>query len=654
MHAVRPNSQLRNFCRATRLLRRKHTLILLTTLVISFSCSTVSANLFEDRALYKKALSAVQSNRITQFERYREQLGDYPLVPYLEYRRALRGVGNANPAQALAYRDAMSHYSFGDRYIKQWLDVQARNGRWKNYVDYYEPSNDVIDQCRYALALLRIGAKDAAYRELPALWNVEKSQHKSCDPAFEQWIRDDGVSTELAWERLKKALSVRQYQLSRYILRFLPADVKLSGQMMYDARRNPSIVANPSRFKNDRWGNDAWIFGLFNLAKTDSTRAFSLWQQHRHTREIESAQADASLSELYLWLGLDGHTGLPYYERLSTRALERVTHAAIAKRAWREADQWMKQLPEEDLLRYEWRFWRSQVDRALGKEDWREALQMLAGERTYYGFLAAQLLEQPVNLNEQAYLSDPQLEARLAVNPHVRMVFEFFAVGEPQNGRTEWRKLEESLTHDEKMVMIQWFNEYGLSNEAIWAANRGEALNFLEVRFPKPFLSYFREGAFITNVPLEFLLAISRQESAFNYRAVSRASARGLMQLMLATAQATARNQGLRRPSATTLLDPRRNIEIGSYHVAELLAEFDNNRILVASSYNAGKSNTYRWLRKYKVQDAISFVEVIPYRETREYVKAVLAFTVVYATRDGHNAKLFGDHELQLAPYLLN
>ena len=204
------------------------------------------------------------------------------------------------------------------------------------------------------------------------------------------------------------------------------------------------------------------------------------------------------------------------------------------------------------------------------------------------------------------------------------------------------------------MVMINWFNEFGLSNEAIYAANRGEMLNFLEVRFPTPFLSYFKKGAFVADVSLPFILALSRQESAFNHRAISRAGARGLMQMLLSTARATARNHGIARPTNESLLDPRRNIELGSFHIAELASEFGDNRILIAASYNAGKRRTYAWLRDYQVQDTPSFIEVIPFRETREYVKGVLAFTVVYAARSGQEAPLFQPHERQLPTHFFN
>ena len=179
-------------------------------------------------------------------------------------------------------------------------------------------------------------------------------------------------------------------------------------------------------------------------------------------------------------------------------------------------------------------------------------------------------------------------------------------------------------------------------------------LNFLEVRFPTPFLSYLKRGAFVTDQPISFLLALTRKESAFDHRAISRAGARGLMQLMLPTARATARNNGLRQPSSADLLDPRRNVEIGSLHVAELAEEFNGNRILIAASYNAGKHRAYAWMRDYRVQDTPSFIEIIPFYETRDYVKGVLAFSAVYAARSGKDAKLLQPHELSLPTRFFN
>ena len=638
-------------CSAYRLTSRVLQISLMQILlwtVLCFSANTSLAGLYEDRTLYKQAVSALQAGRLSQLDGLVQQLDDYPLVPYLQYRRLLKSVSRASVEQALSYRNAARNYTFGERYMEVWLANQAVKGNWVNYVQYYEPSSSIIAQCRYALGLIRTGDKAKAYAILADLWNVGESQHKSCDPAFQTWIRERGITPQLAWQRLRKALDARSYSLSRYTMRFMSTDMKPSAQAMYDVRRNPRLARSVSRFRNDEWGNDAWMYGLLRLARDDAKEVHNLWLKNEKSRIITDAQRGVFLNELYQWLGLDGHTGLPLLQDLAPKSLARVIHASIARGAIQEADRWLLELPPEELEKYEWRFWRARTDQLLAKDGWEEAMSALAQERTYYGFLAAQTLGIPPQLNESHYVSNPEVESRIAVDPRIQMVFEFHAVGESQNGRREWRHVEQSLSDEERMVVIQWFNERGLANEAIWAANRGEMLNFLEVRFPTPFLSYFKRGAFVADVPLDFLLALSRQESAFDHRAISRAGARGLMQMMLPTAQATARNNGVSRPTSASLLDPRKNVELGSYHVAELARDFGGNRILIAAAYNAGKGRVYQWLGKYPVNDSVTFIEVIPYRETREYVKGVLAFSVVYALRNGRPAHLFEAHEFEL------
>ena len=623
-------------------------LVSVAVVAIGLLCSPVQASLFEDRATYKAAIGALQSNRITQFDGLVTQLQDYPLLPYLQYRRDLKSISRASTEVALAKREEYAPYTFGDRYMTEWLAVQFRKGNYQTYVEQYVYSEDVVAQCRYADALIKIGRRAEAFDLLPALWSVGKSQDESCDPAFTPWIRAGEISDELAFERLQKTLDARSYSLSRYLFRFMSNAAQRSAQSMYDARRNPNLVRSGSRFSDDRWGNEALIYGLTRLARNDASRARQLWQNYRESRSFTDEQKHRLDDELYLWFALDGQAGLPFQEGLSVRTLTRVIHTAISHRLWEDAHRWILSLPETELEKSEWRYWQARVLHALGEEGWQEQLEALAKVRTYYGFLAAAYIGTEPQLNEFTYTRNLQIEDKLSQDSHAQMVIEFFAIGENNNGRREWRHLQKSMPEEEQQVMVYWFNENGLSEEAIFAANRGALTHFLEVRFPKPFLSYFKHGAFVADVPLEFLLAVSRQESAFNHRAISSAGARGLMQMMLATARATARSHGLRRPSHESLLDPRANIELGSHHVAELYQEFDRNRILVAMSYNAGKHNTYEWIRRYGVNDVTSFIEIIPYGETREYVKGVLAFSLVYALREGKTVPLIHSHELEI------
>ena len=117
------------------------------------------------------------------------------------------------------------------------------------------------------------------------------------------------------------------------------------------------------------------------------------------------------------------------------------------------------------------------------------------------------------------------------------------------------------------------------------------------------------------------LVALVRQESAFDPKAVSVAQARGLMQLIPPTAKRVARQLQLDRFSIDQLFRPRLNIRLGSQYLADRLAQFEGDIDRAVASYNAGPDPVNLWFSEGDYREAAEFVENIPYTETRNYVK---------------------------------
>ncbi len=131
--------------------------------------------------------------------------------------------------------------------------------------------------------------------------------------------------------------------------------------------------------------------------------------------------------------------------------------------------------------------------------------------------------------------------------------------------------------------------------------------------------------------------AITRQESLFNQRAISRAGARGLMQLMPATASSVAKKMGLDYTPGKLLSDPVYNMTLGSTYLQSRLDLFGGNHVLAVASYNAGAGNVGKWIAangdpRDPSVDVIDWIEQIPFKETRDYVMRVLENAVVYKT----------------------
>ena len=223
---------------------------------------------------------------------------------------------------------------------------------------------------------------------------------------------------------------------------------------------------------------------------------------------------------------------------------------------------------------------------------------------------------------------------------------ELYAVGDLVNARREWNAMRDSLDSDRLALVLQRIHEVGWINQAIAGAWQAKLPDLLDVRFPQPFPEIYRRHAFTTNLPQPMLFAVSRQESAFDHRAVSRAGARGLMQLMPATARIVARRIRTSRPSKADLFDPEINIRLGSNHLAFLMDRYDGHRALVFAAYNAGEHRSDRWMRKASGMPTEAWIERIPFRETRDYVKSVLAFQHVFALRAGASPPMLAEHEL--------
>jgi soluble lytic murein transglycosylase len=146
---------------------------------------------------------------------------------------------------------------------------------------------------------------------------------------------------------------------------------------------------------------------------------------------------------------------------------------------------------------------------------------------------------------------------------------------------------------------------------------------------------------------------ITRQESSFDRAAVSGANARGLMQLMPGTAREQAGKMGVGYDYGRLTSDPSYNVMLGSAYFRRLVNTWDGNYPLAVASYNAGAGNVRKWINSYGDPrgnvDIVSWIEKIPFEETRGYVQRVLENSVVY---DRLNPSLPGPQTVHISAYL--
>lgn len=604
--------------------------------------------LYDARQDYKRAVAALRAGRSREFRRTAAKLANYPLKIYLDYYQAQGRVSTMGAKRAHELRTQFGASPIGERFYRQWLNAQVRRGRWDVYLANYEPSESAAARCNYVRALYRSGEREAALEQVRPLWIAPESQPKTCDPLFEVWIAGGHLDQDAVWERLALALDANEVSLGRYLLRFFnPANAD-TGRLYYDAHVRPRTVRSTARFPDTDGGRRALRHGLLRYAEDRPESALELWRK----AEAEYAFSRADKRYIHEWLtAANADAGVVPADvpaDFSSAAVEHVARALIRHQHWEAAARWVGALPEALHATPQWRYWQGRALAAAGHADGRKHLTAAAASRNYYGFLAADRIGATPALNALPARNDPRAERALLGIPTVRRMVELHAVGDLVNARREWRYAAATLDGPEQRLLVELTSRIGWVEQAIFGARDAELLDMVRFRFPLPYLSIYRRNATNVNLPVTFLLAVSRQESAFNPKAVSVAGARGLMQLMPSTARLIANRIRVGTPSNRDLVDPDTNVHLASHHLAALMARYDGHRALVAAAYNAGEHRVKRWVKDAEGMPTDVWIERIPFRETRDYVKGVIAFNHVYDRLLGKTPSVLADHERRI------
>jgi len=148
--------------------------------------------------------------------------------------------------------------------------------------------------------------------------------------------------------------------------------------------------------------------------------------------------------------------------------------------------------------------------------------------------------------------------------------------------------------------------------------------------YPFPYREQVSYYAGIYQVNPYLIAAIIKTESNFKKNAVSQSGARGLMQIMPETGQWIAKQTGEHNFDPDRLFDPETSIRLGTWYVADLQKEFHRDPILVLAAYNGGRGNVREWLDQKEWHERQTDIEMIPFPETRYFIKKVLLNHVVY------------------------
>ena len=302
---------------------------------------------------------------------------------------------------------------------------------------------------------------------------------------------------------------------------------------------------------------------------------------------------------------------------------------------------WIEQMPANLAALPRWRYWHSRAVAATrGPEVAADLYADIAGLRDYYGYLAADRLHRGYSLNAQPSLDDQAAQGVLAARPGLVRAHALFDCDMTDEAIAEWANELGDAQAAVKVQAAHLAASWGWYAQSIATLAQAGEWNDVRLRYPRPYSAAIAQASALTQLPSDWILAVIRQESLFRKDAVSRADARGLMQMRPATAAALARRWHLPVPGPDTLFDPNTAVTLGAAYLREMLDRYDGQLGPGLAAYNAGPAPVARWLPEQPM-DADIWIENIAYGETRDYLQRIFEHIVANAwVRDAEPPRL--------------
>jgi soluble lytic murein transglycosylase len=567
-------------------------------------------------------------------------LHDYPLYPYLPAAALEHDIRLIDRAQVEDYLASYPDLIPAADLRRDFLGELARREDWTGFNALYQPGLGDALACDALQAKLASGGTLDFQRDLAALW-AKPDLPGACDPVLEA-AHDQGLlTTTRLWERIDRAADAGKAGTVASLASWLPIADRPTALHLAQAWRDPAAaVAAAPTWSTSARDTRAATLALTRLARRQTSSADAAWQTLQGRFPFSEAQRNRILATLALFHATDfDDQALARLIALPAAAQTDATHewrarVALARQNWGAVIAAIDAMPATLRQDGEWRYFRGRALAAQANTGEAQAqFRTLAGEPTFFGFLAADALGQPYAICPLTLADDPAAQASLLALPGLQRAFELFAVDLPKPARREWNRALQGADQATVRVAAALANQRGWYDRAVFALSSGDALRLYDLRFPLASQDGLVPQAEAAGIDPAWAYGILRAESAWMSDARSGADARGLMQLLPDTGALVARRNGMPWGGGDTLYDPATNIALGTRYLAHMAERFNGSPWLASAAYNAGPNRVDQWLVARGTLAPDVFIASMPFKETREYVARVMAFSVIYDWR---------------------
>ncbi len=593
----------------------------LTAAVVLAACSTQKETPVEPvTSSDASSLTGIQFSR-TPVENAGKVMNDYQ-----QYQPTLDALRNDNDSAAMGFLNQQPHDSaMAEKVRNQWLKSLGKRGQWERFnAEYAKLDKNGAEQETQCFAHV-----SGVQKNPQLVQDLIKDHGKlplGCNTMLQSAASSGAVNQKQVWERVRGLLSNNQTTDARNLANAIgqPLPASLGSYSGSGAAAQESLLYSVTN-ANARKSND--------IGSRISAISGSLTAEQAGFAYGAAGETHAKSQNFGVALQLFNQADKA---QLDTEQWEWYVRSALRFSRWQDVNNIIAAMPSNMQNKEDWQYWRGRALAATGQQGQAQGLYQKASKsgRNFYALMATEALGGKVNTQSNVKRASEAEQLRAAQDGKISRAMTLFQSSVSANDRTmrgvaqqQWRYAVRDLNEPSLLAAAAMAQKQGFNEMAIYAADRTNNLIDYNIRYMSPYRDITSRYAAQVGIDPAWAYGLIRQESRFMIGARSHVGASGLMQLMPATAREVERKIG---SSSVGLDDIEHNIKLGTWYLADV-RNSSGSETMATAGYNAGPGRARQWRANTQLEGAI-YAETIPFNETRDYVKKVMANATYYAS----------------------
>lgn len=590
---------------------------------------------------FTKGKTFIQNNNVEGYEKSLKALKGTSVAPYLEYYYVQQNLKKLPRETVLKFLQHNPDELFTASLKNDFYRYELGQKEYDFIIDHLKDDPSQFLRCIADDAILQSNPKAFDAKRFQSYWVKVSTPLSTCLPVEKVWL-SKYAPKEILDQKAGELIQNLQLSRAKNLLPYLPEAKRKYYQSMIQIVENPAgqLMKQGQYFKDS---SQFYALAVRQWGKNDSTNALNGLAFVKKNQLVTNGDYSALRNLLAVYQAgradaidpLGRIKSIPKNEQgddVKISGFKLNAQAGNCDAALDYLDRLSIKASEDPT----WTYWQGKMYQCIGNQTQAaEAFKKIAGQTSFYGFLAADELNQPYSVLE-AIVKRKADKREALTNPSFKVALDLMKVNERNFAHQAWQQGLRTASQGQKNTASFVAYDQGYYDLGIRAGVAAKMPGALHIRYPMGYEKEVNQAAKLYGYPPELLWGLIRQESLFQPDVKSHADAYGLMQLLIPTAEKMAKKLGEKRGS---LYDPVYNIRYGSAYLDDVSGVVGKNWSYILASYNAGPHKVKNWIDP-PMADIVLWVESIPYRETRGYVKSILENVVIYHYQKGRKVRI--------------